>query len=340
MLQDVLVSAPYLALFRAIAGGEREHASALLRENPRLLTEKTITTGSTWLHLAAQRGDTHICDDLIRMGHEVNPMNNEGKTPYQLASLDEVRAVLVEKQLKHCVEEYVLVLRDSNFSREITFNVFNNDEFNSRVDNDAMLQHVHITTEETGERVCFRADVLMQPYLGPLFVIYANLVLMHLYSEKVGQDAFHPLFQACFYLTCINHAVAHFPFLIELPHEEDKNEISLAKKLFISSFVSGFIMTYNQCDDEQKAQLEHQHGRGAIEQAQTWLQADGEGALHAFDDELKQVYGVVDSEPAQEEAAFTIPPPVVHYGPPIASRPSATTSHERIIQRHKDCWGM
>lgn len=240
-------------LFKAVARGDVTAVRDLLRQAPELMTIRSDFLDLTLLHSAAGNGHSIVCDYLISNGHEMHPLNKLGVTPYQWTSSPDVRSFLSNRQLSVYVTEYALIRRDNTVTRENEFKALTDAEFDE-IAGERHALHSLIQRDEDCDYVYFRADSLMQPYIGPLFVIYENLVLTHLYNNASGLELL-PVDQAYFCIVCIDHAVQHFPFLSSQLNDEDERDIQSAKILFNEAFIERFAVAYEQCSEEEQGQL-------------------------------------------------------------------------------------
>lgn len=80
--------------------------------------KSTNRKGMTALHYAAQGSHKELAKYLIKKGSNVNAKNKAGKTPVDLASSEEVRLIMLDKELLNSKEKDVHVQPNSSSSHE------------------------------------------------------------------------------------------------------------------------------------------------------------------------------------------------------------------------------
>lgn len=255
MPNELFVKNRQKTLFHAVAHEKWNVIRDLLGKNPQLIHTRSGTTELTLLHLAAIKENILLCDYLISLGHAINPLNKLDITPYQMATSDAVRLFLANQQLTAYISEYASIRRERIGTYDNEFQTLSNEAFDEIAGTEGHDQHFIIQRRENCDYVYFRADSLMQPYLGPLFVIQVNLILTYLYSRNATDTALPHLYQTHIYMICINHASMHFPFLNSPSDEKETPDIESAKLLFKQAFLANFLVAFHQCNDDEQEQL-------------------------------------------------------------------------------------
>src|SRR5437016_71583 len=89
-----------LAILTAVNNKEFDRVVDLLESNPALIHAKSTSGKGSLLHFAAQQDAFEICCLLLEKKHETNPVNINGKTPYQIAKSPEIKQLLKEEHSK------------------------------------------------------------------------------------------------------------------------------------------------------------------------------------------------------------------------------------------------
>ena len=95
-----------LAILQATQDGRIETIQKMLGEHPELIHVRTSTKNSSLLHIAAERGHEKICNILLESGHYTNPIDKDGKTPYQRAKSSDIKSILVSKHQNLLCKKY------------------------------------------------------------------------------------------------------------------------------------------------------------------------------------------------------------------------------------------
>ena len=275
---------PRIRILKAVQNNEQDTVEHLLRSNPSLINAKTTTKGSSLLHIAAERGYANICGLLNHYKHETNPVDNEGQTPYQRAQSPEVKSLLVDQHMDYLshtfytslqiptpnkpfinsIERKIIVLDKIEFSRlpmnPLGSSAFGFTQFRPAPDARSNRDFALLTI--------FRQDILMTPYYGELLVIHENEQAIQFIEElsNTQQGLYGPVtpipideftrFETRSYLKFISSALALYPFLKEYPQEDDKQDITEAKKMFLAFGLVGLVDYFNKCTPKQMHYLQ------------------------------------------------------------------------------------
>jgi hypothetical protein len=264
-----------LDFLKAIQDGNKEQAAELLDNDAGLLNVTTTTKGSTPLHIASERGHQEICKLLLEKGHPTNPVDKEGKTPYQRAKTDAIKDLLAEHH-KTFLRRQFYTVDQKKYDNKIIFDHFDVFEksffmtfyaaFCPEEEKDSMNQCFAFTDPIVNNdkktltiNVYFREDILMSPYFGQLMVIHENEqavngIKRYLETGEVKKEDI-VLFEALAFLKSTHASMEMFPFLKELPSETDKPEMAEAKKMFLFLQLEKYSSWKRECSDAQMAEL-------------------------------------------------------------------------------------
>lgn len=273
-----------IRILKAVQNNEQPLVEALLQENATLIHAKTTTKGSSLLHIAATQGHLELCDFLFFYQHQTNPVDNEGQTPYQRAQTAEIKALLKNHHMKYLRDTFFTslsiptpkkpfinsIIRSIMVPNKQDFPKYHPDKdkgptaFGATILCDKIIGAT--SDKDYGLVTIFREDILMIPHYGEFLVIHENEQAIQLIdvlaNSKNGffgtRDKFPlkeaPRLEARAYLKHVSSAFDRYPFLKELPREDDKPEIAEAKKLFITFSLCGLMQYINECTSSQ---IEH-----------------------------------------------------------------------------------
>lgn len=276
-----------LAILSATQQGNLAEIIRLLDKDPALLQSKTTSTGSSLLHIAAERGHDDVCNELLNRGHDTNPLDKNDRTPYQRAEKDSIKRLLANKHCDYLINKYfsARLIPAPNFPhiKNISANYavlslidffdlfksrgFSTDDAVSKFAVTIMRHEKNVVATDALDyivSVYFREDFLMQPFYGDLLVIHENeqakqqFELLHDGVKNVNQVSQRELnrFETRSYLTIIARALEMFPFLANYPTESDSPAIKEAKKMFIRFTLCDFALYYQLCNEQQIAYLQ------------------------------------------------------------------------------------
>lgn len=274
-----------LEILTAAQKGELNTIELLLTKHPELLSARTTTGGSTLLHLAAVAGHEDVCNMLLKRGHETNPVNKQGKTPYQLAKTESIKSWLVAWHQDYLCGKYldankikiepkpfigkfteeILVMKEADFLSYI-------EDIDKNILQD--LDHLCAATIPAANKdsddktkynytftTIFREDIFMIPYFGDVSVMHEN-EQMNVQKQSLNESN-HPfnfinavsntraLFEVNAFMASSEQAIRRYPFLGEYPRINDAPEIMEAKKIFIAfNLVGGFCCFFPKCSEE------------------------------------------------------------------------------------------
>ncbi len=267
-----------LAILQAAQTGRVSDVGVWLDQQPELIHAKTTTSKATLLHLAAQTGNMELCQLLLSRHHETNPVDKEGKTPYQRATMPHVQDLIVQAHTDVLFERYLTSyakpIPERSFIRSIQkgINILKPTEFFEHPllegagqmgsDTFGVTSLSPPSSKNYQLLTLFREDAIMTPYLGELLVAHENeqatqfIDLLAASKDGFVQAGSFPLselnrFEVQSYLKGISTLFTQYPFLEGYPQPSDKPDVVHAKKLIIAFELTGFIAYYQQCTQEQ-----------------------------------------------------------------------------------------
>jgi len=294
-----------LKILKAAQANQKEQVLSLLQSNPELIHAKTTTKGSSLLHIAAQCGHEELCTLLLNADHETNPVDFEGKTPFQRANKQPIKNLLmlkhVSKLFKDTLFEYeaFLQIRNCIVHKEAPL-LLTNAEFLEMpeiagMSSDTFAITALIYSENNYQLITsFREEALMIPFYGELLVIHENEQVNHFL--KVIQDNREDKISTSFmeitaYAMSISTLLARYPKLIGYPKPSDTPEVIHAKKLIIAYGLIGFAVYQQQLSAEEWAQLlTLKEVRTTAKLAEQILHIDHREVFNAFREELDEIY--------------------------------------------------
>lgn len=262
-----------LTILKAVQAGNIDEVTTLLTNNPELIRAKTTSTQASLLHIAAQYNHLTLCERLLAFGHNSNPVNKEGKTPYQLTRSIEIQQLLCSTYI---ASSSILrgTIYDGTGPQQVYYDegcIFKDICFLSDSDllahplNYCDESHYFAMTALSPLRdsvryliTLFREKVIMTPYYGELllkweleqaiqFMEYATQHKMHLYQQAV--------FETRAAATAIHFLLTTYPELQGYPLSTDRPEVSHAKKLIIGFALHIFQTFYAKLKPDQINEL-------------------------------------------------------------------------------------
>lgn len=290
MLSSSFYNDNRLATLEAAQQGDIDTIRELLTKTPELIKSTTSTKHSSLLHIAAERGHEAICKLLLELGHCTNPVDIEGKTPYQRAKSPEIKSLLATKHKDFLCQKYfnassvefpqkdfitnvteeILVLNENDFLQFVQSKIpgiLQECTFLSAATFLQFEKDTHSSGRFIGKlTTLFREDILMLPYYGDVLVIHEN-EQVHQNKEfldlanKVSDhgkaiNMLKNLIESRAFITSSAKGIELFPFLAEYPRKEDTAEIVEAKKIFIAfNLIGGCLEYFPQCSEEHQNNL-------------------------------------------------------------------------------------
>ena len=270
---------PRLLILKAALNNDINTVTKLLILDPTLINAKTTSTASSILHIAAEAGHLEICDLLLERGHETNPVNKVGKTPYQCTKLVEIQSLLVNAHTDYLCNtfftsanmpmpnkpfitslQYIIQCKGKSEYSQMYMNNLGSHSFGF-----TMLRPAPNSTSGTdyGIVTVFRTDILMTPYYGELLVIHENEQAIQ-FTEKLAnsKNGFYgdrekfdmtvlPQFECRAFIKFLSCGLKSYPFLHDYPQKQDTPDIIEAKKMFIIFGVGGFKSFLKSCNHQQ-----------------------------------------------------------------------------------------
>lgn len=270
---------PRLLILKAAQNNDIGTITKLLNETPSLINAKTTTAGLSLLHLAAEAGHYEVCELLLGEGHETNPINKAGKTPWQCAKSIEIQSLLVNAHTDYLCNKFytslnipkpdkpfisslerIIQCKDKSEYSQIPMNTLGNHSFGF-----TMLRPAPYSSSGTdyGLVTVFRTDILMTPYYGELLVIHENEQAIQMIEklansknglfgnkEKFDMTCLHA-FEVRAFTRFVSCGLKLYPFLYDYPANSDRADIAEAKKMFIT-FGLGGLASYLQTSTEQQ----------------------------------------------------------------------------------------
>ncbi len=319
------VSEPRVKILKAVQDGDKTTIATLLKQDPSLIQAKTKSNNSSLLHIAAERGHEEICCSLIENGHDTNPIDKNGDTPYQRAKTDAIKKILVEKHTKFLCDKYyssqkLEISRKpaiDTFKRniEVMDMVHYRDFLNSKGINTQSFKCFVITLFKSERsqtphlynyflNTIFREDILMTPYYGDLLVIHENEQAMQyiefIEKSKTGTININeittkmaPMIETRAFLKFVAKGLELFPFLREYPKVGDNFAVITAKKMFIAYGLGGLIQFYQSCTPQQQMALtELPYFESAILHTQDTISKENAEKNTKIVDELQQKFSM------------------------------------------------
>lgn len=269
-----------LNLFKEVQNGNLESVESILKNNPALINSKTTTKGSSLLHIASERGHISICHFLLNHNHETNPVNHDGKTPYQLATKLEITQILVQNHLNSLCNKYYQSVQDNkNSHRILPCEVMSKKDFLSFMNSQGIMSNctrifgVTILGNEkplSTIQSFFREDILMTPCYGELLVIHENEQALQFIDfmeyfrknntpkkqqKQILNSTLNQMETRAF-LKFVSKGLELFPFLNEYPQKNDRKDIVLVKKMFIAFGLLGLAQFHQECTPDEFSMLE------------------------------------------------------------------------------------
>ena len=260
-------------MLKATLLGQTTEVERLLTLDKNLINAKTSAKQESLLHIAAARGHHELCHVLIQNGHTTNPVDLEGRTPYQRAKTDEIKSMLVELHMQHLFRTYFISDSIPNPKRDFVQSLNREIQIISKSEAAAHpLMQLELGFASTALSppadghyeliTIFREDILMTPYYGELLVIHENeqveQFLNLLSNSKTGfseaerfpsEEMVRLEVQA--YCKFISSGFRLFPFLKDYPLQSDRPDVALAKKMFIAFALTGCADYIQNCSPEQ-----------------------------------------------------------------------------------------
>ena len=86
---SLAAASPAAELMAAAARGDDAAVGAAMIDQPELADESDALSGCTALHFAAEKGHLQCCEYLLEAGADVDAVDNLGRTPLHLASMNQ-----------------------------------------------------------------------------------------------------------------------------------------------------------------------------------------------------------------------------------------------------------
>ena len=270
---------PRLLILKAALNNDINTVTKLLMGDAALINAKTTSTGSSILHIAAEAGYLEICELLLEKGHETNPVNKAGKTPYQCTKSIDIQSLLVNAHTDYLCNKFftsskismpnkpfitslqsIILCKDKSEYSQMYMNTLGSHSFGF-----TMLRPAPNSTSGTdyGIVTVFRTDILMTPYYGELLVIHENEQAIQ-FIEKLAnsENGFYgdrekfdmtdlPQFECRAFIKFLSCGLKSYPFLNNYPQKQDTPDIIEAKKMFIIFGVGGFKSFLKSCNLQQ-----------------------------------------------------------------------------------------
>lgn len=270
---------PRLRALKAVQNNDIKLIEALLISNPELIKAKTISTGASLLHIATERGLLEMCDFLLENNHETNPVDKNGKTPYQSAKSPEMQALLVDGHKAYLLNKFYTSsnIPTPNVScldslarivQVIDRSKYKNLPMNTMGDKSFGVTSIRPAPGARSEKeLClvtiFRTDILMTPYYGELLVIHENeQAIQFIERLHAGQhpkkriDSEMCQIEARAFIKFVASGLELYPFLKNYPEQSDTPDVVEAKKMFLSFGLVSLTDYINDCTDQQVDSLQ------------------------------------------------------------------------------------
>lgn len=301
---------PRLDILLAAQRGECTLVHSLLESNADLMNAKTTSKGMSLLHVAAQNGHHELCDQLLELGHETNPVDFDGKTPYQRASSRSVKSLLVTRHTEKLFQEAQCVfgiIQVADLNVHQAHAVLTNDDF---IDSPFMSPDMSPDTfavtalspphnKQHQLLTHFRAEALMIPFYGELLVRHekeqATNFLEMVEQHKLNEISM-PFMEVKAYAKSISTLLKNHPQLIGYPRSSDTPDVIHAKKLIIAYGLKGFEIYREQVTPEEWAQLQRlEDVQSVTKLAEKALSIENNAKYGSFREELDELYRIYRS---------------------------------------------